>query len=537
MQEKLRGFLDGILVRWNELENGQRIRLIATIIVIIGVLGAVAYFATKPNMVTLATTANYSEAQQIQAALDEAGIKNSMAKGGTAILVRDADVDKAQVALVDKNIPKTNGFTWADALDASGMGATETIKKENIRRAAETSLAQKIVQFDGVEAATVTLVLPDDNNFFIESKQQASVGVLLTTSKPLNSNQSLAIARQIRMSVKGLEMENIEISNQDMEILYSGSEQETKTLGSGYDMEVQRKKEIESKIRAALSPLFQDVRVISNISLKMDQSKIETQTITPPVADSQNGVIIREEISKQNATNTTTDAEPGLAPNTNTAPTYQTQNQGNSSASSSESIIDYGYNTQKTVIDGSVGTLIPDQSSVSVFAYTYKNYDQEYMTKNNLLNGQRWEDFKAAQAGVPIAIDQGIIDSLKIGTGIDNLSIVAYERPTFTDQEVKPLQINQIVMFGILALLIILLAVGLIKKTQADEVTEVEPELSVEDLLVSTQLEEEKEEEMRLKDISYLKDSETKLQIEKFVLEKPESVAQLLRNWLNDEWE
>ena len=40
-----------------------------------------------------------------------------------------------------------------------------------------------------------------------------------------------------------------------------------------------------------------------------------------------------------------------------------------------------------------------------------------------------------------------------------------------------------------------------------------------------------------LDDIEFSDKSETRKMIEKFVDENPEAVAQLLRNWLNDEWE
>ena len=59
-----------------------------------------------------------------------------------------------------------------------------------------------------------------------------------------------------------------------------------------------------------------------------------------------------------------------------------------------------------------------------------------------------------------------------------------------------------------------------------------EEELSVESLLEST-----KENQEPLEDISYNEKSETRLLIEKFVEEKPEAAASLLRNWLNEEWE
>jgi len=72
--------------------------------------------------------------------------------------------------------------------------------------------------------------------------------------------------------------------------------------------------------------------------------------------------------------------------------------------------------------------------------------------------------------------------------------------------------------------------------TVGDEVEEIEPELSVEDLLVSTKIEDEKEAE-RIADIDTNVESEYKKQIEKFISEKPDAVAQLLRNWLSDDWE
>ena len=63
------------------------------------------------------------------------------------------------------------------------------------------------------------------------------------------------------------------------------------------------------------------------------------------------------------------------------------------------------------------------------------------------------------------------------------------------------------------------------------EVTETEPELSVEELLATTK------ENQELDDIEMSESSETKRMIEKFVDENPEAVANLLRNWLQNDWE
>jgi flagellar M-ring protein FliF len=61
-----------------------------------------------------------------------------------------------------------------------------------------------------------------------------------------------------------------------------------------------------------------------------------------------------------------------------------------------------------------------------------------------------------------------------------------------------------------------------------------EPELSVEDLLVSTQMEELIEEDTPLEPIGYNEKSEAMQKLDSFIDEKPEAAASLLRHWLNE---
>ena len=64
---------------------------------------------------------------------------------------------------------------------------------------------------------------------------------------------------------------------------------------------------------------------------------------------------------------------------------------------------------------------------------------------------------------------------------------------------------------------------------EPEELSEEEEELSVEDLLQSTQQEE-------LENIEAEQKSEARKLIENFVDENPEAVATLLRNWLDEDW-
>ena len=75
-----------------------------------------------------------------------------------------------------------------------------------------------------------------------------------------------------------------------------------------------------------------------------------------------------------------------------------------------------------------------------------------------------------------------------------------------------------------------LLGYVVFRSTRKDKGQALEPELSVESLLQSTKA------SLDMEEIGYNEKSEIRLLIEKFVEEKPEAVASLLRNWLEEEW-
>ena len=85
-------------------------------------------------------------------------------------------------------------------------------------------------------------------------------------------------------------------------------------------------------------------------------------------------------------------------------------------------------------------------------------------------------------------------------------------------------------MIVLAVLIVALLVFVVIKGTAPMEVTELEPELSVEELLTATK------ESQPLEDIEFNEKSEARTLIEKFVDEKPDAVAQLLRNWFTEDW-
>ncbi len=127
-----------------------------------------------------------------------------------------------------------------------------------------------------------------------------------------------------------------------------------------------------------------------------------------------------------------------------------------------------------------------------------------------------------------------MVTLVAIATGIPaaNISIVAYDVPIFQPNEglnLSASNVAQIVLIAlILALLLIVVLTTFRKNKEEEEATEAE--LSVDDLLTTTQ------EHQNVEDIDLETKSEVRLMVEKFVDENPDASAQLLRNWLNEEW-
>ena len=115
------------------------------------------------------------------------------------------------------------------------------------------------------------------------------------------------------------------------------------------------------------------------------------------------------------------------------------------------------------------------------------------------------------------------------GIGEANISIIAYEEPMFVDASGSAIKATDIVQIVLIVLILGLLAFVILRSMRAEKSEPEAEELSVENLLQSTP-------DSDLEDIELESKSQERMMIEKFVEENPEAVANLLRNWLNEDW-
>ena len=156
------------------------------------------------------------------------------------------------------------------------------------------------------------------------------------------------------------------------------------------------------------------------------------------------------------------------------------------------------------------------------------------MILNGLLDDMTYEEYVARHSEpIRTATPDELISLIAKATGIpeENVVLITYDDINYTPMEEVAKDWTFYFQLLLAVILIAFLLFVVFRGMAPVEVTELEPELSVEQLLATTK------ENQSLEDVEFSEQSETRKMIEKFFEENPEAVAQLLRNWLNEDWD
>lgn len=280
---------------------------------------------------------------------------------------------------------------------------------------------------------------------------------------------------------------------------------------------------------------FQDADVVSHLQLDFSTYEEKIKVYTAPDGTTEGLPITRDEY--QSSGTNGIEGEPGTGSNDSDLNSYVYPNLSGGETSASESHVDYLQNERERYVTSPAGGIVYENSSMSIALIRYREYYEDTVKRQGLLDGTNWEDFKVANGDdVRLEVDDDYYDMAANATGIsrDRITIIAYEAPIFHDSEGW----TESSTSNLLSIIMLLLILGLLafvvlrsmraKKAEQEEVPE-EEELSVESMLQSTA-------ENTMETIDVETKSDVRLMVEKFVDENPEAAANLLRNWLNEDW-
>ncbi len=532
MPDFLKNISNQITEYLNKYTTKQKIKMGLIIVVAIASLAALIYFLTRPQFILYADDLSPTEMNQVIDTLKSNNVLYKYEDNASKLYVETSKYQEVKLMLAKEGILSTKGFKWADAFNSS---LTTTSGERNMMQqlAFENEISEYLASLKSVSDAKVKFVLPQSDNVVLKKDEEASASIILTLSKDLTEEQVYGIALWVSDLVNNLSIENIKIlESKTSKLLFNGNS--NKLGGASSYLETtnlyERKYEKDLELLLYNSGGVDDA--IVDVNLEIDYSQLETEDLKYSLPENMDKLLPEKVYTyESNGTAGVPKGIPGTDSNEDTTD-YVVNGGGSSDSSVNVNDTKYAIDTKRVKKKKAAGNINHSKSSVSVVLRKYKQYDEKILTDSGELADMTWEQYKQDNKGeTKLEVSDEIVQFVKNATRIDNVSILLYEVPVFNDIEKKQIDYKSYIPVAIIVIMIALLGYAVYRSTDSTEVTEVEPELSVEEMLATTG-----EEEEQLEEIDLDEKSPSRKQIEHLVDEKPEVMAQLLRNWLNDDW-
>jgi len=534
MPEFLTRFSDQITTYWNKFSGKQKIQIMAISIGGLAALVVLTLILSRPNYVLFREDVLPGQMTTMKETLEENNIDYIIGEDASTLSIVSGKFVEAKLLLSSNGILSTAGMEWKDAFNTS-LTTSSDDRKMMQQLAFESELGGIIELIDSVEEARVKIVLPDDQRYVLTEEKEASASIMLRTLGELKEEQIYGIASFVESAVENLSVERIKIfESSTSKLLFNGGAQ-SGFLGNTInyaeieqDQERNYARTIENLLLARGE--YDDAVVSVNLKLDFNATETEKEEHTLPEGMSES-LPSHVYIYESTGVNKEAGGLPGTDSNADT-PTYVMDNGSGSESTVSVTKKDLDVNTTVTKTVKSVGDIIHEESTVTVVLNKFTYYKEALLKEEGLLDSISWEKFKEEnKTRKPIEVSADIKTLVATAANIKNVFVMAYEVPIFEDIPEKKNRVADVIPIVVIVLMIALLGYAVYKGTEPVEITETEPELSVEEMLETTR------EKETLESIEYGDKSEARIQIEKFVDENPEAVAQLLRNWLNEDWE
>ncbi len=541
MQERIKEIPNKFKEFWGRYTGKQKTIIISVICAVLLLIGLAAWFISRPKWTQFQTFENLDDANAMVTALNDAGIKYKASDNGLTLYVKDGDMTNALYTMSDNGLVD-RGYTWDKAFDNS-MSTTENEKSQKRILALQSQIKQSIIKYSFIDDANIFIDVPETSYKVLEDSDStatsitAMIKVADSNRDVVTSEMAEALAYWLANAV-GTDTGHVIINDFDGNAIFNGALDDglggTLVGGSSEYVDKLRNTMAENVRKLLLKCNFDDIEVGTQ-GIQFDMRKVDSLSKTYSVADGREYGYPTNlyTYSSQGATGVA--GEPGTQSNNDDTDYVFNYGKDTSSTIDVEKLT--GLLTNETIenIKQEKPTVQIGDSSIGIVATRFVIYDEERLENDGTLDNMTFEEF-IAQNDAPVAteVEDRVLDLISAATGIntENINIVTYDVPKFVEKVETSRGISDYLMIILAVLIIALLIFVVLRGTAPLRVTEdEEPELSVEQLLATTK------ENQSLDDIEFSEKSETRKMIEKFVDENPEAVAQLLRNWLNEDWD
>lgn len=532
MLDNLKKFPARFLEWWNKFSSKQKTIIISVAAGVIVALAILVTIISKTQYSPLTTCNDTKESSEVKEILEGAGIDFKVSSDGLTYKVSSKQLSDANIALGANNILPNRTYTLENAL-SGGFSTTESDKQKKYAKYLEKQLEEDLSAFKMVRSAVVNINVPKDEGTLISRNEDISVGVSLDLKDALSGAQAQHMAQFIKCAMGNASTENIMIMDNDANIYYSGSDDQS--AAGNASSQISAKQQAETIVKSDVKNVLQGTGEFGLIevspNLDLDFALIEETNSLYSAPDGQTQGVLSHESLLQSDSTGGSGGVPGAEANDNDT-TYVFPDTEYSNSSILEYDKSYLPNQKITNRKIPPGAIKYENSSIAVAATNYKVVKEKDAKAQGLLDGLSWQQYKLANSErVKIEVDEDMVDIVSKATGIDadRISFIAYQEYVFIDKPGIQLKTSDVIQIALIVIILGLLGFVVYRSMRSLRIDEQEEELSVESLLQSTP-------QSDLENIEFDEKSESRKIIEKFVDENPEAVASLLRNWLNEDW-
>ncbi|MCX7786254.1 MAG: flagellar basal-body MS-ring/collar protein FliF [Spirochaetes bacterium] len=299
MNPWLTQILERITTVWKKWTVTQKLIFIGVLVGVIGGVVLLAALSSAPSMVPLLyrSIPNEQEMARITQRLDQEGVRYELTSDQRILVPDEKTAKRLRAILARENLIPKGTDPW-QIFDVERWTITDFERNVNLRRAITRSLEQHITALDDVDAASVTIVMPEDK-LFAEDRHPVTASIIITPKPGSDITQNRkkieGIVRLVQYAVEGLKPENITITDQSGLVLndFSGLADVDRLELAKREMKTTRELEAQYKksILAALRQIYGEDRVqIINLDITLDTSKkkIDTEEHFPIVINPDN---------------------------------------------------------------------------------------------------------------------------------------------------------------------------------------------------------------------------------------------------------
>ena len=293
---------------WNGLDDGQKLGMLALIVVTIIAATFFLSKAMEPDWVVLYSDLNEVNALTIVENMKKNGYQYKLSEDKKSILVPSATRDDMRIFVAENDLIK-NGDGGFELLDDMQLGSTDFKNKLTKQRIFQGEITRAIEKIQGIKYAKVQLAEPERSIFEDnDEKPTASVMLVLDPGYKLKSSQVKAIKNLVAYSVPRMTPEQVFITDQNGNTLSDETSKNSTDMESfKSNLEKQTAKKVSDVLEKIVGKGNVSVQVNADIDFNSAKATIESYT---PIEGGKEGVLVSSQTEVETYEN------PNNVPNT-----------------------------------------------------------------------------------------------------------------------------------------------------------------------------------------------------------------------------